>query len=74
VDDDDLLSCFHYVVTNPVQAGLCRTARDWEWSSYRAAVGLADPPSFVDPRPVLSCFGEQREFAVDALRDFVESS
>jgi REP element-mobilizing transposase RayT len=73
-DDDDLLGVFEYVATNPVEAGLCRSPCDWPWSSYPAAVGLADPASFVDPRPVLSCFGDELDFAIASLREFVEKS
>jgi REP element-mobilizing transposase RayT len=73
-DEDDLLGCFQYVAMNPVEAGLCRNPCDWLWSSYPAAVGLVEPPSFVDPRPVLSCFAGSRELAVASLRSFVEGA
>lgn len=70
--EDALLGCFEYVANNPVEAGLCPSACDWPWSSYASTVGLAPPPSFVDPRPVLSCFGGPLELAVAGLRSFVE--
>lgn len=31
-----LLECYRYVELNPVDAGLCAHAADYEWSSYRA--------------------------------------
>jgi putative transposase len=34
-----LLSLACYIPLNPVRAGLCQTASDWPWSSYRATVG-----------------------------------
>ena len=73
-DDDDLLGCFKYVALNPVEAGLCRSPCDWQWSSYPGAVALAKPQPFVDPWPVLSCFAGSRERAVASLREFVENS
>jgi len=72
--DDDLLGCFRYVAMNPVEAGLCRSPCDWPWSSYPAAISLAKPQSFIDPRPVLSCFAGSRELAIASLRNFVEGS
>jgi REP element-mobilizing transposase RayT len=74
VDDDDLLSCYRYVANNPVEAGLCRSACDWPWSSYRAAIGLVEPVEFVDPQPVLACLGSELEFAVRGLREYVENA
>lgn len=71
---DELNYAFRYVARNPVKAGLCGSPCDWEWSSYRAAVGLADPISFVNPRIVVAGFGEVREFATRALRDYVENA
>ncbi|HAN14587.1 MAG TPA: hypothetical protein DCP73_03040 [Chloroflexi bacterium] len=32
-DDDHLWSAIEYVHANPVRAGLCTRAEDWEWSS-----------------------------------------
>ncbi len=72
--DDDLLGCFQYVSMNPVKAGICRSPCDWPWSSYPAAIALAEPQPFVDPRPVLSLFAGSREFAIASLRSFVEGS
>lgn len=70
--EDDLVSCFDYVANNPVEAGLCRSPCSWPWSSYPAAVGLAEPQPWVDPRPILRCFGDHLELAVAGLRAFVE--
>lgn len=46
--DAYLLALCRYVERNPVAAGLVRTAGDWPWSSYRAHVGLAPTPDWVD--------------------------
>jgi len=32
-----------YIVLNPVRAGLCATAADWPWSSYRATIAAGKP-------------------------------
>ena len=74
VNDSHLLTAFRYVARNPVEAGLCASAADWPWSSYRGAIGLAEPHSFVDPNRVLRCFDQLDELAVAQLRAFVEDS
>ena len=33
--------CLTYIAMNPVGAGLCQRAEDWEWSSYGAQARLA---------------------------------
>ena len=41
--EDYLLACYRYVEANPVRAGICRTPRDYEWSSHRVnAEGAPD--------------------------------
>jgi putative transposase len=49
VDHDTYLAAVcRYVEQNPVRANLAATAVDWRWSSYRAHIGVADPPSWLD--------------------------
>ncbi|MEO5741391.1 MAG: transposase [Vicinamibacterales bacterium] len=44
IDDTCYLrNAIAYVLRNPVEAGLVGHARDWPWSSYRAAMGKASP-------------------------------
>jgi REP element-mobilizing transposase RayT len=38
-----LLELARYVVLNPVRAKLVKDPKDWEWSSYRATVGVKNP-------------------------------
>ncbi len=45
----DLLELCRYVELNPVRASLTETAGGWAWSSYRAHVGDADTPKWLDP-------------------------
>ena len=49
VDTDAyLLALCRYVERNPVAAGLVASPGDWAWSSYRAHVGRADAPPWLD--------------------------
>jgi hypothetical protein len=57
-----------------VEAGLCRSAAAWRWSSYSETIGRVEPSSFVDATEVLECFGGTDELAVERLRRFVEDS
>jgi REP element-mobilizing transposase RayT len=36
-----------YVALNPVEAGLVKEAAEWQWSGYRASIGLTVPPSYL---------------------------
>lgn len=43
LDERYLLTCYRYIELNPVRAGMCKTAGDYVWSSYRCnAKGLPD--------------------------------
>jgi len=72
--EDDLLYRFKYVVNNPVEAGLCKSAADWPWSSYAGTVGLSPLASFVDPAFVLGSFHWPASDPRAALRRYVEES
>ena len=41
--EKQVLAVARYVVLNPVRAGLCRSASQWKWSSYRAMAAVARP-------------------------------
>lgn len=53
-----LESLCRYVALNPVRAGLVTHPADWEWSSYRAMVGMCPAPSFLAVASVLCHFGD----------------
>ena len=53
-----------YVVRNPERGGLCELPEEWPWSSYRASVGLAPAPAFLDLKGLLGPFGGDREAAL----------
>jgi putative transposase len=60
--DEHLLALAAYLPRNPVRAGLCTDPAHWQWSSYRATVGL-EPAGFLAVDRLLSVFGESRETA-----------
>jgi putative transposase len=47
------LEVVRYVLLNPVRAKLVKHARQWEWSSYRAVMGLAPAMGGVDVQGLL---------------------
>ena len=56
LDDEQLLTVVRYIQRNPVEAGLCRVASEWKWSSHRAVLdGTA--PKWLDRPRLLSFFG-----------------
>jgi REP element-mobilizing transposase RayT len=56
-DEAHLMAAHRYVARNPVRAGLSRDPAGWEWSSYRAVIGLDVPPIFLDVAGALHAFG-----------------
>jgi len=46
--DAYLLEVCRYVELNPVRARMVSAPGEWPWSSYRAHVGEADPPPWLD--------------------------
>jgi len=46
-----------YVVLNPQRAGMVKRAASWRWSSYRAMLGKAPAPPFLDTSWTLRQFG-----------------
>jgi REP element-mobilizing transposase RayT len=70
--DAHLLAALRHVARNPVTAGLCADPADWRWSSYRATIGLASAPRFLDVDHVLDLFGVRRSAARVAFASYVE--
>jgi REP element-mobilizing transposase RayT len=66
-----LLELSRYIVLNPVRAGMTRTAREYRWSNYRATVGEAKQPDFLEVRWTLEQFGKRAGAAREAYRRFV---
>jgi putative transposase len=65
------LELSRYIALNPVRARLVQLPEQWEWSSYRARAGLAEPPAWLTLDPLLSLFGEHRELQHIEYRRFV---
>ena len=66
-----LLELMRYVVLNPVRARLVKALGDYPWSSYRATVGDAPSPAWLETEWTLAQFGKNRRSARDAYRRFV---
>lgn len=58
-----------YIVLNPVRAGLCARAEDWQWSSHRDMFGRSQP--LVSVRALLPLFGPTITQARTAYAAFV---
>ena len=69
--DAYLLALARYVVLNPVRAGMVPAAGDWAWSSYRAMVGQASAPAWLETDWLLGQFGEERAGAQAGYAEFV---
>jgi hypothetical protein len=70
--DEYLLALARYILLNPVRAGLCQSAGEWRWSSYRATVSALSEL----PRPstwLLSQFGRDLDRARERFAAFVRA-
>ncbi len=70
--DSYLLELARYVVLNPVRAGMVKHASQWKWSSYRAMIGKAACPKWLDTGWVLAQFGASRARQIARYIDFVQ--
>jgi len=69
--DAYLLELSRYVVLNPVRAAMVPDASGWAWSSYRAMVGLAPTPTWLETDWVLGQFDSERGPAQEGYAAFV---
>ncbi len=70
--DEQLLTVARYIVLNPVRAGLCGSAAEWRWSSYRAMVKtLSTIPRL--SRWLLSLFHREPAKARERYAEFVRA-
>jgi REP element-mobilizing transposase RayT len=70
--EEQLVTCYRYVVRNPVEKHLCERPEVWPWSSYATTIGLSSAFPFVDASIVLDWFDQDHEVAIERLRGFVE--
>lgn len=68
------MEVLRYIAMNPVRAGLADSPERWPWSSYRATIGDATAPPFLQAEEILRWFAPRRGAAIRRLRAFVESS
>jgi len=71
-EDGYLLELVRYVHNNPVRAGVVRAARNSEWSSHRAYVGLSGAPEWLQAGYVLQRFGRDAKRAAERFDAFVD--
>lgn len=69
---EHMLEVSRYVPLNPVRAGLCSRPELWPWSSYRATIGLDEPPSWLAVDALLAPFSGGPTPAAVRYRAFVE--
>jgi REP element-mobilizing transposase RayT len=69
--DEQLWNTARYIQRNPVEAGLCRSALEWRWSSHRATVENAAPPWLDAPR-LLSYFATMGGDPRSVYRDVID--
>jgi REP element-mobilizing transposase RayT len=70
--DEQLLVVARYIARNPVRAGLCQSALDWEWSSYRRMVRRDVLPDWIEVGVLLGQFHFDHEQAMAPLIEFFE--
>ena len=58
-----LMGSLLYIARNPLEAGLCRHAREWRYGSYRAVAGHEPEPRWLVVDQVLRLFGPTPEQA-----------
>ena len=69
--DNYLLELCRYIALNPVRAGIVENPEDWRWSSYRATLGIAKPPKYLNTSWVLKNFDEDIEKSKQKYEKFV---
>jgi putative transposase len=70
--DQHLFEAIRYVALNPVRAGICERAEDYDWSSYASAIGTQYPDPLIDEEALLSLFARDAARARRRLQAFVE--
>ncbi|MFV2032115.1 MAG: transposase [Gammaproteobacteria bacterium] len=66
-----LLELSRYIVLNPIRARMINDMEKWEWSSYRATIGKAQIPAWLETDWLLGHFGRRRKRARERYIDFV---
>jgi REP-associated tyrosine transposase len=69
-DGDDLFATCRYVLLNPVRAGVVATPEEYDWSSYRATIGIAPADLPLEVDPLLASFHPRRPRAQELVAEF----
>ncbi len=70
--DDYLVEVSRYIALNPVRANIVKKAEDWPWGSYRASIGIDNPPVWLTVEWILEQYGADRKVAAACFRRYVE--
>jgi putative transposase len=71
--DPYLLELARYIVLNPVRTRMVRTAKAWQWSSYRATAGYDKSNACLTTEWILAGFAKTKNAAQQCYRDFVRA-
>lgn len=72
-NDDYLLTVIRYIHNNPVKAGMAQNPEEYQWSSIHAYYGTREYPyGLSEPGFVLSIINQDRERAIEAIREFMK--
>lgn len=71
--DAYLLELARYIVLNPVRARMVKRVDAWPWSSYRATMGKAPSPVWLETRSLLAAFSARLGVARARYADFVRA-
>jgi REP element-mobilizing transposase RayT len=69
--DAYFLELARYVVLNPVRAGMVKNPGNWQWSNYKAMVGVTKSPPWLTTNALLALFGRKRALARKHYQQFV---
>ena len=69
--DNYLLELCRYIVLNPVRAKIVENPEDWEWSSYRATLGLVKPPKHLNISCILLNFDKNIKKSKEKYTKFI---
>ena len=62
-----------YILLNPVHAGMCATAPDWKWTSYRKTMGMTTKGPRLS-RMLLYEFGRRLDIARKRFAAFIREA
>ena len=71
VSEEQFLWTLRYVVRNPVEAGICSSPFDAQWTSFAATAGLERPPAHLRVERILEHFGRTPDEARTSYVEFV---